>query len=61
MFFIGSKDESFGNQNCQLLGDKLQIRVVPSLEREWGKYVNIPVKFSYKQETISAALKSQPL
>ncbi|WP_368239114.1 IS200/IS605 family accessory protein TnpB-related protein [Candidatus Uabimicrobium amorphum] len=59
IFFIGSKDESFGNQNCQLLGDKLKVRVAPSLEREWGKYVNIPVKFSYKQETITAALKNQ--
>ena len=36
IFFLGSKDEKFGNQNCQLLGNRLQVRVVPSLEAKYG-------------------------
>ena len=59
IFFIGSKDERFGNQNCQLVGNHLQLRMLPSLQEEQGKYIEIPVEFSYGQEIISAALKKQ--
>ena len=56
IFYLGSHDEKFGNQNCQLIGDKLQIRVLPALEEKYGKYVHIPVKFNYGQKIINYAL-----
>lgn len=59
MFFIGSKDERFGNQNCQLLGERLQVRVPRHLEEEIGRYIEIPVKFNYGEEIIAHALKNE--
>ncbi len=56
-FFIGSKDEKLGNQNCQLLPEKLQVRVLPSLSKKYGQYVKIPVQFSYGQQVINASLQ----
>lgn len=46
--FVGSKDESNGNQVCQLILDSekeehFQIRVPAVLEKRYGKYVEIPV------------------
>ncbi len=44
--FVGSKDESNGNQVCQLIlmtDDAIQIRVPSALEQQYGKYVEIPV------------------
>lgn len=62
IFYIGSKDEKFGNQNCQLIGDYLQVRVLPCLEQELGKYIQIPVNFTYQQGLIQHALeKSQAI
>lgn len=57
IFFIGSKDESFGNQNCQLLSNKLQVRVCPALQEKYGQYVNIFVEFKYGQEVVEQAIR----
>ncbi len=59
IFFIGSKDERFGNQNCQLIGDKLQVRILPSLEKEYGKYIKIPLDFSYGKDIVNNALSKK--
>lgn len=59
IFFVGSKDETFGNQNCQLINNKLQIRVMPGLEDQFGSHVNIPVSFTYKQDVINEAIKKK--
>ena len=59
VFYFGSKDERFGNQNCQLIGCELQVRILPSLENEYGKYIKIPVKFSYGQDIINNALSKK--
>ncbi|MBF0226443.1 MAG: hypothetical protein HQK76_13390 [Desulfobacterales bacterium] len=42
IFYIGSKDESYGNQNCQLIDGSLKIRVIPELESIYGKQYIIP-------------------
>ncbi len=39
IFIVGSKDESFGNQNCQWDGSILRFRVPYFLEHKFGKYV----------------------
>ena len=59
IFFIGSKDEMFGNQNCQLLGNTLQVRVIPKLAEEFGRHVNIPVEFHYKEHVIRDAIANE--
>ena len=59
IFYVGSKDESMGNQNCQLLGNRLQIRVPRCLEEKIGQYIQIPVKFSYGHEIIAEALNQR--
>jgi len=59
IYFIGSKDEKFGNQNCQLIGNILQIRVIRTLEEKLGKFVNIPIKLPYQQEIIYDAIKNE--
>ena len=52
IYFIGSKDESNGNQVCQLiLGyensfDILKIRVPYALETRYGEYVEIPINLN---------------
>lgn len=55
---VGSKDEKFGNQNCQLLPDGLlKIRVPRALESRFGRYYLIEkVRFPYGQENIEYAL-----
>jgi IS605 OrfB family transposase len=57
IFYIGSKDESFGNQNCQLIGNTLWIRVLPHLQSEYGNYHTIEnVSFPYGQAEVSQAI-----
>ncbi|GJD17528.1 conserved hypothetical protein [Rivularia sp. IAM M-261] len=53
IYFVGSKDESNGNQVCQLiLGiekyslDTLKIRVPLALEPRYGKYIEIPINLN---------------
>ncbi|MEQ8757381.1 MAG: IS200/IS605 family accessory protein TnpB-related protein [Coleofasciculus sp. G1-WW12-02] len=43
---IGSKDESYGNQICQLdlIGKELHIRVPYALEKRYGKYIQFPIR-----------------
>jgi len=62
--FIGSKDEPNRNQNCQLKGDKLFIRVPEALEHKYGTHFIINnVKFKYGQDVINYALtkNKQPI
>ncbi|WP_017293931.1 IS200/IS605 family accessory protein TnpB-related protein [Geminocystis herdmanii] len=57
---VGSKDETNGNQNCQLLPQGLKIRVPPCYESIFGKYYLIEnVKFSYGQSDVNYALNNQ--
>ncbi|MBI4708323.1 MAG: hypothetical protein HY761_10455 [Candidatus Omnitrophica bacterium] len=57
IFYIGSKDERFGNQNCQLIGNKLHIRVIRKLEGRYGRdYVIENIAFPYGQDEIAQAL-----
>ena len=57
---VGSKDETNGNQNCQLLdGGSLKIRVPSCYESVFGKYYVIEnVKFSYGQSDVEYALNN---
>jgi IS605 OrfB family transposase len=41
VFFVGSKDESFGNQVAQWDGSNLTIRVPYCLEKTYGEYVTV--------------------
>jgi len=43
---VGSKDESYGNQICQLdlIGSELHIRVPYGLEKRYGKYIQFPIR-----------------
>ncbi|MEQ8958815.1 MAG: IS200/IS605 family accessory protein TnpB-related protein, partial [Coleofasciculus sp. C2-GNP5-27] len=43
---IGSKDESYGNQICQLdlIGKELHIRVPYGLEKRYGTYIQFPIR-----------------
>lgn len=60
IFYLGSGDESFGNQNCQLLGNKLQVRVLPALEHKYGKYYHISgLKIPYGSEVVNDAIAQQ--
>ncbi|MBU1558059.1 hypothetical protein KKC45_03795, partial [Patescibacteria group bacterium] len=59
IFVIGSKDERFGNQNCQLIANKLHLRLLPSLEKKYGKHIEIPINFSYGKDIINNALLSK--
>jgi IS605 OrfB family transposase len=58
---VGSKDETNGNQNCQLLPNgTLKIRVPSCYESIFGKYYVIEnVKFSYGQRDVEYALSHQ--
>ena len=55
--FIGSKDETFGNQTCTYdLKNNLRIRMDKKDEDLLGKYITIPnVTFAYGQEQIDQA------
>lgn len=57
IFYIGSSDEKFGNQNCQLINGTLQVRVIPALEERYGKYVFIKgVELNYGREEVNDAI-----
>ena len=55
--FIGSKDETFGNQSCTYdLENTLRIRVFSKDEEVFGNYVILPkVEFGYGQDHIDKA------
>ncbi|KAA9029979.1 IS200/IS605 family accessory protein TnpB-related protein [Niallia endozanthoxylica] len=55
--FIGSKDETFGNQSCTYdLENHLRIRVFSKDEEVFGNYVTLKnVQFGYGQENIDKA------
>ena len=55
--FIGSKDETFGNQSCTYdLENHLRIRVFSKDEEVFGNYVILPnVEFGYGQDHIDQA------
>ncbi len=55
--FIGSKDETFGNQSCTYdLENNLRMRVFSKDEEVFGNYVTLKnVEFSYGQENINQA------
>jgi IS605 OrfB family transposase len=56
-FLIGSKDESFGNQSCQMLPGKLELRLTNGMAEGLGfKRVQISCEFSYLKELIDSAL-----
>src|SRR5664279_3924101 len=54
--FLGSKDESFGNQTCQLLPKGLQLRLPNALSGQFGTHITVPVVFPHGQEMLSDAL-----
>lgn len=57
---VGSGDETGGNQNCQLTGDALKIRVPKVFEETFGKYYSIEgVKFPYGKDEINYALNNK--
>jgi IS605 OrfB family transposase len=55
--FIGSKDETYGNQTCTYdRNNNLRIRVSTKDEKKYGKYIVVPnVEFSYGQENLDKA------
>ena len=63
-FLVGSHDETAGNLLCQLSPDlaTLKLRVPSStkpskLEQKYGKYLQMPVNFTYAKEHLQNALK----
>jgi len=56
LFFIGSKDETAGNQTCSLIDNRLRIRVPNKLTHQYGKYYLLPVSYSFGQAEVDAAL-----
>ena len=59
---VGSKDESYGNQICQLdlLGKELHIRTPYCLEQCYGKYVTFPIRLPrYGQDQLATAWFNQ--
>lgn len=60
IFYLGSSDEHFGNQNCQLAGNKLYLRVIPKLQAKYGDiYILKNLSFSYGQEEIAHAIQNE--
>lgn len=55
--FVGSKDETFGNQSCTYdLNNTLRIKVPNALAKKYGNYINIEnVVFPYGQENLNKA------
>ena len=60
-FFVGSHEETGGNQTCTLTAaGNLRIRVPDALAKKYGKYVNLPgVHYSYGQEIVDMALMTK--
>ena len=46
-YCLGSKDESFGNQTCQLLPKGLQLRLPNALSGQFGTHITVPVVFPH--------------
>jgi IS605 OrfB family transposase len=62
VYFVGSKDETLGNQVCQFDRQNLQIRVPACLESKYGKYVQCQIDpFPYGQEQIEQAIQENQL
>ena len=63
IFFLGSKDETSGNQTCTTIVEEdnsltLRIRLPNALQGEFGKYLTIPhITFSYGLQEILASLE----
>ena len=55
-YCLGSKDESFGNQTCQLLPNGLQLRLPNALAGEFRTRITVPVVFPHGQEILNNAL-----
>lgn len=56
-FAIGSKDESFGNQSCQMLPGKLVLRLTHGIAKKHGvKTISIACEFNYQKELALFAL-----
>ena len=55
-YCLGSKDESFGNQTCQLLPNGLQLRLPNALASELGTHITVPVVFPHGQEILNNTL-----
>jgi IS605 OrfB family transposase len=61
IFFLGSKDETSGNQTCTASIEKetltLRIRLPDALHKKFGKYLTIPgIAFSYGHQEIMHSL-----
>jgi len=55
-YCLGSKDESFGNQTCQMLPKGLQLRLPNALAGEFGAHITVPVVLPHGQEILHNAL-----
>ena len=55
-YCLSSKDESFGNQTCQLLPKGLQLRLPNALAGEFGTHITVPMVFPHGQEMLNNAL-----
>jgi len=58
-FLIGSKDESFGNQSCQIMPGYLKLRLTNGLAKKHGtKTVKVPIEFTYGNASLNDAIAS---
>jgi len=55
-YCLGSKDESFGNQTCQMLPNGLQLRLPNSLATKFGTHISVPVVFPHGEKILKKAL-----
>ncbi len=55
-YCLGSKDESFGNQTCQMLPKGLKLRLPNALAERVGTHITVPVVFPHGQEILNNAL-----
>src|ERR1700690_2229262 len=56
---LGSEDESFGNQTCQLLPKGLQLRLPDALAGEFGTRITVLVVFLHGQKILNNALLAE--
>ena len=57
-YCLGSKDEKFGNQSCQLLPKGLKLRLPDTLAAKFGTHIMVPVTFPHGEDIIKNALLS---
>jgi IS605 OrfB family transposase len=57
-YCLGSKDEKFGNQTCQLLPKGLKLRLTDSLAEKFSTHIMVPVVFPHGEEIVKNALLS---